>query len=359
MAIGLQSNIWNNNLKSIGLLMLYPLLMAGMVWLIAYVIAYSQGGYQMVRTDDATGTTWTNVGNPEYVANNVLVAYWPLILTVIAIWFVISYFWNASMIRALSNAKPVTRKEEPELYNLVENLCIAEGMKMPRLNVVETPARNAFASGIDERSYSITVTRGILQALEKDELEAVLGHELTHIINRDVRLMVVTVIFTGMIGFAAQMVWSSLRHGLAYRIGSRDKKGGGILLIMAIGVILWIGYMATLFMRFAISRRREYMADAGSVQLTKNPGAMMRALMKIAGLDYIPQTTEDVRMMCCENGHRFMGLFATHPPINARIKKISEMTNTPVPQITLAPPTAEELPAVKGRRNPWRQRGAV
>ena len=357
MATGLQSHIWNNNLKSITLLVLYPVIIFVMLWLIAYVVAYSQGGYQMVRTDDLGSTTWTNVGNPEYVANNLIGAYWPSVLTAIVIWFIISYFWNTSMIRALSRAKPVSRKEEPDLYNMVENLCIAEGMKMPQLNIIETPARNAFASGVDDRSYTITVTRGLMQNLEKDELEAVLGHELTHIINRDVRLLIVTVIFTGMIGFAAQMVWNSLRYGRFHRGGNNRGKGGGILIILAIGVILWIGYMATLFMRFAISRRREYMADAGSVQLTKNPDAMMRALMKIAGMDYIPQTTEDVRMMCCENGHKFMGLFATHPPIEQRIKAISQMTNTPVPQISVRPPQPEEMPAVKGRNNPWRRRG--
>lgn len=358
MATGLQSNIWNNNLKSITLLALYPVIITVMLWLIAYVIAYTQGGYHMVRTEDATGTTWTNTGNPEYVANNLIMAYWPAVLTVIAVWFVISYFWNTSMIRALSKARAVTRKEEPELYNIVENLCITEGMKMPQLNIVETPARNAFASGVDDRSYTITVTRGLMQALQKDELEAVLGHELTHIINRDVRLLIITVVFTGMIGFAAQMFWSYIRYGFRFSgRGGNDKKGGLLIIILAVAVILWIGYMATLFMRFAISRRREYMADAGSIQLTKNPDAMMRALQKIAGLDYIPQTTEDVRMMCCENGHKFMGLFATHPPIEARIKAISEMTNTPVPQISLRPPTPEEMPAVKGRNNPWRRRG--
>jgi heat shock protein HtpX len=355
MAIGLQSHIWNNNLKSVILLTLYPLIIFVMIWLIAYVVAYSQGGYKMVRTEDSTGATWTNVGNPEYVANNLIMAYWPAVFTVIILWFIISYFWNTNMVRALSHAKPITRKEEPELYNLVENLCIAEGMKMPQLNIIETPACNAFASGIDDRSYTITVTRGLMQHLGKDELEAVLGHELTHIINRDVRLLIVTVIFTGMIGFAAQMVWSSLRYGRFYR-GSGRNKGGGILILLAVGIILWVGYMATLFMRFAISRRREYMADAGSIQLTKNPDAMMRALMKIAGRDYIPQTTEDVRMMCIENGHNFMGLFATHPPIEKRIRAIAELTNTPVPQITVEPPAPEEMPAVKGLKNPWRRR---
>ncbi len=349
MAAGLQSSIWNNNIRSIILLALYPLIIMGIVWLCAYAVAYSQGGYQMMRYDKPGATTWLNVGNPEYVANNILMEFWPAILGVIVVWFMISWLWNTKLIRVLSHAKKVDRSDEPEAYNLLENLCIAEGMTMPQLNIIETPALNAFASGVDQRSYAITVTRGLLQTLDKDELEAVLGHELTHIVNRDVRLLMVTVVFTGMVGLASQLVWSSLRHG-AYRMsrssGNR-KGGGGILLILAIGIILWIGYMATLFMRFAISRRREYMADAGSVQLTKKPEAMMSALGKIAGMDRIPETTEDVRMMCIENGHAFMGLFATHPPIQQRIKTISEMTNTPMPEF------APQAPAAK---NPWLKR---
>lgn len=355
MAAGLQTSIWNNNFKSMILLGTYPLIIMGMLWLIAYAVAYSQGGYHMERYDFAGGTTWLNTGNPEYVANNILYTYWPAILAVIIGWFLISYFFHTSMINKLSHAHPVERSDEPELYNLLENLCIAEGMTMPKLNIIETHARNAFASGINEKSYAITVTRGLMNSLTKDELEAVLGHELAHILNRDVRLLMVTVIFTGMIGFAAQMVWSSIRYGRIY--SSRDK-GGGALIILAIAVILWVGYLATLFMRFAISRRREYMADAGSVRLTKNPEAMMRALMRIAGKDKIPQTTGDIMMMCIENAHPFMGLFATHPPIEKRIAVLAEMTNTPVPELASLPPAQpEERYIPQKQQNPWLTRG--
>lgn len=330
MSIGLQSEIWNNNVRSVLLLALYPLIIFGMVWVGAYMFANSQGGAQFVRTDTAFDTTWTNVGNPEYVANNIVFEYWPIIAAVIGGWFVISYLFNDMLIRADSGARPVTRTQEPELYNLLENLCIAEGMTMPRLNIIETPALNAFASGVDARSYAVTVTRGLMNTLNKDELEAVLGHELAHIINRDVRLLMVCVVFTGMIGFMAQIVWRSLRFNM-FMPRSRDNKGGAIIALIVIGIILWAGYMLTVFTRFAISRRREYMADAGSVQMTKNPDAMMRALMKISGQSYIRETTDDIRMMCIENDRAFMGLFATHPPIKARIAAISKLTNTPVP----------------------------
>jgi heat shock protein HtpX len=323
---------------------------------IAYVLAYSQGGYRMVGATVPDGYQWTNVGNPEYVANAMLLQFWPIILTVVALWFVISFFFHTNMIRKLSHSHPVTRNDEPELYNLLENLCIAQGVPMPRLEIIETHARNAFASGIDRKSFTITVTRGLMNSLQKDELEGVLAHELAHILNRDVRLLMVTVIFTGMIGFAAQMAWSSIRYNLYMGGNRRGKNGGGIFIFIAIAAILWIGYFATLFMRFAISRNREYMADGGAVEMTKNPEAMMRALMRISGRANIPQAPADIDMMCIENAQPFLGLFATHPPIENRIKALSQLTNTPVPEIaSLGPASKAERFAVpdKSVKNPW------
>ncbi len=238
------------------------------------------------------------------------------------------------MIRNMAHSHPVKRSEEPALFNMFENLCIAAGIKMPRLEIIETHARNAFASGINDKTFTVTVTRGLLQSLSKDEVEGVLAHEITHIVNRDVRLLIITIVFTGMIGFAAQLVWSKMRYGLLIGGGrGSNNKGGGMLLFIAIAVILGIGYVATLFTRFAISRRREYMADAGAVQMTKNPDAMMRALMRIAGKDKIPKIPNDIAMMCIENRVPFMGLFATHPPIEKRIKSISSTTGSSIPDL--------------------------
>jgi len=267
-----------------------------------------------------------------HFSKDILHQWWPAIGTFVLIWFMIAYFFQARMIRALSHAHPVTRDEEPDLYNLLENLCISRGMTMPRLEIIETHARNAFASGIDNSSYSITVTRGLLQSLQKDEVEAVLGHELTHIRHGDVRLLIISVIFTGMICFFAQMAWSSIRYSL-YTGGRRRRDGRLILALLAIAAILWIGYMATMFTRFALSRRREFMADAGSVELTKNPEAMMRALLRISGKDAIPEATDDIALMCIENSRKFFGLFQTHPPLMDRIQAISTITGTPIPAL--------------------------
>jgi len=321
MAAGLQTHIWNNNAKSLGLLAAYPFLIMGIVWLCAAAAAYFMAFEQ----------TPQGIAN---LASSIIEQYWPLITAGVTIWFTLAYFFHTKMVRRMAHSHPVTRADEPALYNLLENLCITAGMPMPKLEIVESHARNAFASGIDQKSFTVTVTRGLLQSLSKDEVEGVLAHELTHIMNRDVRLLIITIIFTGMIGFAAQVMWSQMRYGIwAGRRSSGKGKGNGVIILLAIMAILWVGYFATLFTRFAISRKREYMADAGAVQLTRNPDAMMRALMRIAGKDQIPKIPADITMMCIENRKPFMGLFATHPPIEKRVKSLSQFTNSQIPDL--------------------------
>lgn len=337
MAIGLKSLIWNNNLRSLGLLAAYPFVMLAVLWAVGYVMGATEGN--MGRMPDPVGT-----------ANAFLYHYWPMMVTAVAIWFIIAWFFQTSMIRAVSHSRPVTRIEEPQLYNTLENLCISRGMKMPALEVIEDSALNAFASGINDQTYSITVTRGLLNALQPDEMEAVLGHELTHIINRDVRLMMVTVIFTGMFGFLAQILWSNFRYSMWLPRGDGDnRRGGAILFYLAILAIVFCGYLASMFARFAISRSREYMADAGSIELTHNPEAMMRALQRISGQDRIDHVTDDVAMMCIENSKAFLGLFATHPAIEDRIATISAVTGTPVPGL----PAPYDVGSSPESRNPW------
>lgn len=338
-AVGLQTAIWNNNLRSMMLLALYPLVIALMVWIIAGLTGGLATGSEQVLF------SWNSAVS---TGNNIVFSYWPSIFAVVAAWFMIAFFFHGHMIRKLSHARPVTRQQEPELYNLLENLCISRGMTTPRLEIIETDALNAFASGIDDKSYAVTVTRGLLQALQKDELEAVLAHELTHILNRDVRLLIISVIFTGMIGFACQLFWDMIRHSLfrtrsGGRSGKKDMRV--ILILLAVGVVLWLGYTATLFTRFALSRRREFMADAGAVALTKNPAAMMRALQRISGHDKLPEFSPDIALMCIENSQPFFGLFATHPPIAARIEAISALSGEP------APAGAQE----QNRPNPWKK----
>lgn len=341
---GLKTQIWNNNLKSLLVLAGYPFLMTGIVWACAFVAGAAEGG-----------------GDGAYAAgfaHGIIAAFWPLILAAVGIWFILAWFFHTRMVRSLAHSHPVTRGEEPELYNLLENLCISQGMPMPRLEIIETHARNAFASGIGRESYTVTVTRGLMNSLTRDELEGVLAHELSHIRHGDVRLLIITVIFTGMVGFAAQMVWSSLRHGFVYS-GNNRKNGGGALILLGILIVLWIGYCATLLMRFFLSRRREYMADAGAVEMTKNPEGMMRALLRISGKDRIPAAPDDIALMCIENSAPFLGLFATHPPIESRIKALSALTGAAVPEAHSLPPAPIEQRGIHpglrppGGPNPW------
>lgn len=354
--VGLKTSIWNNNLRSMLLIGLYPVLLIGIGWVIAAIFfgLFDSGVTGQVRSAPAIAA-----------ANAFVAAYWPSIVAIAAAWFAVAWFFHTGMVRSLSGSRPVTRNEEPELYNLLENLCISAGVPMPRLEIVETGARNAFASGIDRGSYTVTVTRGLMQSLQKDELEAVLAHELSHILNRDVRLLVISVIFTGMFGFAAQLVWSLLRNNLYYGArmsrGRREKSDLRIVIFIAIVAgILWLGYAATLLTRFALSRRREYMADAGSVELTRNPDSMMRALMRISTHNRIPVATDDIALMCTVNNAPFLGLFATHPPIEARIAALAATSGLPVPEkLTLPPAIATERitkNAATPRSNPWKSR---
>src|SRR2546425_2516510 len=190
---------------------------------------------------------------------------------------------------------------------------------------MEDDALNAFASGLNEKQYSITVTTGLIDRLNDAELEAVLGHELTHIRNGDVRMLVIAVIIAGVIGFFAELVFRLLfQGGFRWRGGrdSGDRKGAGVAILIAV-LLIAVAWMLSIVIRFALSRKREYLADAGSVELTKNPDAMITALRKIEGRGELEGATSAVMEMCVDNPRSgFADLFATHPAIESRIDAI-------------------------------------
>jgi len=345
-ALGLSTYRWNNNIKSMLLLLAFPFLLLGLLggifYMLGLVYANQPGAdgiispylFQNFHLASANGAY-----TPLDFAAAAIIQYWPIVTGVAVIWILIGYFFNDALIHAATGAKPVTRTEAPQLYNILENLCIARGLKTPNLYVIDTDEMNACASGIDQKSYAITVTQGLLDRLDNKEMEAVLGHELTHIINRDCRLLIITVVFVGMISFLAQMVWRSMR----FAVYSRDRRGGGAGLIMLIaGVMLLIGYFFALVLRFAISRKREYLADAGSVELTKDPEALISALRKIADAPEVPHVPPEVKQMFIENppsAMDFFGLFATHPPIEERIHVLEELGGLPPEGHSLIPPS--------------------
>jgi heat shock protein HtpX len=239
-----------------------------------------------------------------------------------ALWIGIAYKFHQGMIDAVTGGRTVTRQEAPRLYNLLENLCISRGITMPKLKLIDDESLNAFATGMNERQYSITVTSGLVNSLSDAELESVLGHELTHIRNGDVRLLVIAVVIAGVISFFAELVYRLLFQGGWRWSGSRgsdDRRSSGPALLIALAMIA-VAWLLSIVIRFALSRRREYLADAGSVELTKNPDAMISALRKIEGRGELAGATSAVMEMCIDNPREgFSNIFDTHPPIGDRV----------------------------------------
>src|SRR5262249_41176239 len=284
-AYGLYTHIQSNKRRSILLLvglffLVYLLVFAGA--LAGEALSYEASLQYLLRrafSDFLVSAPWATAGT--------------------IVWIVIAYYFHQSMIDAITGGREVTPKEEPRLYNLLENLCISRGITMPRLKVMESDALNAFATGMNEKQYSITVTSALLAHLDDREVEAVLGHELTHIRNGDVRMMVVAVIIAGVVGFFAELLFRLwFNTGFSFgrgRSSSEDRGKGGnmIAILIAVGLVI-VAWLLSIVIRFALSRSREYLADAGSVELTKNPDAMISALRKIEGRGELPGATSAV-----------------------------------------------------------------
>lgn len=299
--IGLHAQIQRNNLRSVLLLIGFPaLVLIGFYAILFFGLKgeVSEINYQFIKT-------------------------LPFVLIGVAIWFVIAYFSHTAIIKATSHAQTLSRAENMRVYNLTENLCMSIGMTMPKLFVIQSPALNAFASGLDKNSYAVTLTSGIIETLNDEELEGVIAHELTHIRNRDVRLLVISIIFVGIFAFLVQILMRTFIYGGGRR---KNDKVDGKIMIVAIIVAVVVYFLSILF-RFALSRKREYLADAGAVEMTKNSHALASALRKISGNHDVDVQGEDIKQMFIENSPKdksnFMssigGLFATHPPIDKRI----------------------------------------
>jgi heat shock protein HtpX len=265
---------------------------------------------------------------------------WPFAIAGAILWFGIAYAFYQNIIDAATGAKKVERKVEPKLYNLLENLCISRGITTPALRIIETEGLNAFATGLHKGQYSVTVTRGLMNTLTDEEMEAVLAHELTHIRNSDVRLLIISVIFVGIFSFVGELVFRGLWRtggGVRTRGSSRRDGNGAAIAIIAALVIIAIAYALAIVIRFALSRRREFLADAGAVELTKNPDAMISALQKISGNSAINAPSE-VREMFIENAHAdFTSVFATHPPIQKRIEALAKYAGGRIAPVVAAP----------------------
>jgi heat shock protein HtpX len=298
--IGLHQQIRSNNLRSTIILACFPLLILIAVYAFFF---FTMGGNDHVD-----------------VINNTFIKTIPFVVGGVVIWFLIAYFANASMIQMATQARPLERKENMKIYNMTENLCMSVGMKMPQLYIIDSSALNAFASGINEKSFAVTLTSGIINHLNDEELEGVIAHELTHIRNKDVRLLIITIIFVGIFSFLVQILFRSMLYGGGRR---RDKDDNKLILVAL--VISAVAYALTILFKFALSRRREYLADAGAVELTRNSKAMASALRKISGNSEVEEIkSDDVKQLFIE--HKSLNeLFSTHPPIEKRIAVLEQM----------------------------------
>lgn len=323
----MHTQIRRNNMLSVFLLLMFPCIMLAMVWIFLALLNYFGGGY------------YDQYGELQHSLDTATVNYYflsalPWIVGGVALWFLIAYFSNAAMVRQATGAQPVTRRECPRVYNIVENLCMACGMDMPKINIVRDSQLNAFASGIDKGSYTVTVTTGIMDCLSDEELSGVIGHELTHIRNRDTRLLITSIVFVGIVStimsVVVQMMYNMCLFGTARRSNSKDEGNGlGIVVVMVIGVICCaIAYFFMLLTRFAISRKREYMADAGGAEICGNPLALASALRKISSMPGLRQVKrEDVAQLFIIHPQSLRGsfmnffshMFSTHPDTEKRI----------------------------------------
>jgi heat shock protein HtpX len=354
-AYGLYTHIASNKFRS--------MLLLGGLFLLVYVIVFA-GALLIEVASNGNGSV------AFYLAAGLadVIRTLPYSTAAAAAWIVIAYFFHQTIIDAVTGGESVTRQEQPRLYNLLENLCISRGIPMPRLKIMPSDALNAFATGLNRRQYAVTVTTGLLAALNDQELEAVLGHELTHIRNGDVQMMVVAVIIAGVVGFFGELFfrvftnfgwnsggsswsWPSSRSSsssssTSSNSDSKNSGGGAIIVVIIAIVLIMLAWLLSQVVKLALSRSREFLADAGSVELTKDPDAMITALRKIAGHSEIHAPAQ-VQEMFLDHPRQsgLGGLFATHPPIEARIADLVKYAggHDPGPLALEAPQQAAQL----------------
>ena len=305
--LGIQQQITRNNTKSVLFLLAFPLLILVGVYVVLYVLSD--------QDIEQTNTQFLSVV--------------PIVLAGVGIWFVISYFFHTQLIQMATHSEPLERRDNKRVYNLTENLCMSVGMTMPKLYIIESDALNAFASGINEKTFAVTLTRGIINTLSDEELEGVIAHELTHIRNRDVRLLIVTIVFVGIFATIADLALRMLLNGGGNMFSSRNRKndkGGGTMLLLIILLVAGAIYFLSILFKLALSRSREYMADAGAVELTHNSMALASALRKISGHSTLKEVGNDeVKELFIDyEAEGFFSLFATHPPIEKRIQVLEQ-----------------------------------
>jgi len=256
-----------------------------------------------------------------------------MIVIAAIIYTLIMYFAGANMILALSKAKPVTKKEYPHLFHTIEGLAIAAGVPTPKAYVIEDTALNAFATGRDPNNSAVAVTTGLLAKLNRQELEGVIAHEMAHIRNFDIRVMMLASVLVGIITLISDIMLRMFLFGGMHNRGGGQRDGRATIILIVIGIVLAIlAPIVAQLIKLAISRKREFMADAEGARLTRYPEGLASALEKIRGdpdpvLDSANKATAHMYISSpfVKKKSFWINLFSTHPPIDERIKRLRSM----------------------------------
>ncbi len=317
--MNIYEHISSNGKKTFVIMALFPLLLLVILYITLWVAADF-----MYNPDIHTSVS--------SLTAQLAATYLPFVALAAAIWMIVSYYSGDSMMLATAGAKEISKEDNPEIYSLVENTAMAAGLPMPKVFVIEDESANAFATGRDPQNSAVALTTGIIKRLNKSELEGVVAHEMSHIGNRDVRLMMVVITGIGVLTFIGQVL---------LRIGASGRRGGGknsgaiglVFVLLGLALIIYGVLLAPLIM-YALSRRREYQADATAALITRNPAGLASALAKISedsrveALDSMPLMSS----ACIANaaaGEGFAaalgGMFETHPPIKQRIEALMQM----------------------------------
>ena len=238
-----------------------------------------------------------------------------------------SYWYSDKIVLAMSHAKPIEKKDNPELYRLVENLCITAGLSLPKIYIIKEAQPNAFATGRNPKHAAIAVTQGLLDRLERAELEGVIAHELSHIGNRDILLQTIIVVLVGVVVIMTDFFFRLSFYG--GRRNNRNNKSGAVMFLIALALAILAPLFAALI-KLAISRKREFLADAAGALLTRYPEGLAKALEKISQdprpLKVANNSTAHLYFASPFRGKQSKGflakLFMTHPPVEQRTKAL-------------------------------------
>jgi len=324
----LYEHIAENKRRTILLVLAFPVVFAVFTWIVFAVFFWFTSTFAQPDTYQAASTTASDWMTQLHGTLLVLL---PLSWAVAVIWMLISFFFGDKWLMSGAGAVRVTEASQPEIYHLVENLCMSRGLPIPRIFIMDDNSLNAFATGRDPKHASLALTKGIIQRLERVELEGVIAHELSHIENRDIRLMLITVAGISFFTFVGEIL---LRSSFS-RSNRSNQKGKGQLILLLLGLVFMIyGYVMAPLLRLAVSRTREYQADATAALMTRHPKALASALRKISSDSRVEALDAHPSMaaMCIANPLSKMqlfswmsGLLATHPPIEKRIAALLEM----------------------------------